>query len=220
MKNRQRRTASYYPLFIDLRMKKCVVIGGGQVALRKALSLLECRARVTVVSSEFVPEFKRLKKRKNLRLAEHHFVPEDIRGAALVVAATDSRKTNQAVAAEARRHGALVNVVDEPGESDFILPSFFRRGDLTVAVSTGGASPAFAKKIRAWLEESIGEDYPELLSLVKEVRSELKRRKRTYSPETWQKGLDLDLLVGLIRAGEKGRAKKALLKKLKENEES
>jgi siroheme synthase-like protein len=121
---------------------------------------------------------------------------------------------------EARRQGALVNVVDEPGESDFIVPSFFRRGDLTLAVSTGGASPAFARKIRTWLEKSIGEDYSKLLSLVKEVRSELKRGKRAVSPEVWQEGLDLDLLIGFVRKGQKNKAKKLLLKRLRENEGS
>ena len=211
---------SYYPLFIDLRKKKCVVVGGGQVALRKVLSLLECGAEVTVISPDFTPEFKRFRRKKTLHLVKDHFAPEEIGGATLVIAATDSRKTNQTVAEEARRQGAFVNVVDEPGESDFILPSFFRRGDLTLAVSTGGASPAFARKIKTWLEKSMGEDYAELLSLVKEVRSELKRGGKPVSPEVWQEGLDLDLLIGLVKKGEKDKAKKLLLKRLRENEGS
>lgn len=214
MKNRQRKTNLYYPLFINLRGKKCVVIGGGQVALRKVIPLLECGAEVTVVSPGFVPELKRLKGKKAIALAQRSFKPEDLKDAAFVIAATDSKEINQEIAERGKKQGALVNVVDDPEDSDFIVPSFFRRGDLTLAVSTGGASPAFARKIRAWLEESIGEDYGDLLSLVKEVRGELNRKKGRVSPETWQEGLDLDLLIGFLKAGQKNKAKKMLLEKL------
>src|SRR3990172_2612657 len=131
MKNRQRKTSLYYPLFINLRGKKCVVIGGGRVALRKAISLLECGAKVTVVSPTFVAGFKRLKERKTIQLVKRNFAPGNTEGATLVIAATDSQKTNQKIADGAQKHGALVNVVDDPEDSDFIVPSFFRRGDLT-----------------------------------------------------------------------------------------
>jgi siroheme synthase-like protein len=211
MKNRQN---PYYPLFINLRGKKCVVIGGGQVALRKVIPLLDCGAKVTMISPDFISAVKRLKGRKAIALAQRSFKPEDLKGAAIVIAATDSKAINQEIAERGKKQGALVNVVDDPEDSDFIVPSFFRRGDLSLAVSTGGASPAFARKIRAWLEERIGEDYSKLLSLVKEVRGELNRKKRRVSPETWQEGLDLDLLSGLLKAGQRKEAKKVLLKKL------
>jgi siroheme synthase-like protein len=211
MKNRQN---PYYPLFINLRGKKCVVIGGGQVALRKVIPLLDCGAKVTMISPDFISAVKRLKGRKAIALAQRSFKPEDLKGAAIVIAATDSKAINQEIAERGKKQGALVNVVDDPEDSDFIVPSFFRRGDLSLAVSTGGASPAFARKIRTLLEESIGEDYSKLLSLVKEVRGELNRKKRRVSPETWQEGLDLDLLSGLLMAGQRKEAKKVLLKKL------
>jgi precorrin-2 dehydrogenase / sirohydrochlorin ferrochelatase len=214
MKNRRGKTNSYYPLFINLRGKKCVVIGGGAVALRKVIPLLECGAKVTVVSPGFIPELKRLKGRKAIVLVQRSFNPEDLKGAAIVIAATDSKEINQEIAERGKKQGALVNVVDDPEDSDFIVPSFFRRGDLTLAVSTGGASPALARKVRTWLEENIGEDYRELLSLVKEVRGELIRKKRAVSPETWQEGLDLDLLIGFLKAGQKNKARKMLLKRL------
>ncbi len=214
MNTPQKKAPSYYPLFINLRGKKCVVIGGGQVALRKVIPLLECGANVTVVSPGFIPELKRLKGRKAIALVQRSYKPEDLKGAAIVIAATDSRAINQEIAKRGKKQGSLVNVVDDPEDSDFIVPSFFRRGDLTVAVSTGGASPAFARKIRTWLEENIGEDYSKLLSLVKEVRGELNRKKRAVSPEIWQEGLDLDLLIGLLSKGRKSKAKKMLLEKL------
>jgi siroheme synthase-like protein len=210
----------YYPLLIDLRKKKCVVVGGGRVALRKAVSLLECGAKVTVISREFVPEFEQIRVKKPLHLLKGPFIPKGLNGATIVIAATDSRETNQGIALEARKRGAIVNVVDDPDESDFIVPSYFRRGDLTLAVSTGGASPAFARKIRTWLEKSLGEDYSKLLSLVKEVRKELKQRKKAVPAEVWQEGLDLGLLIGLVRKGKEDKVKKVLRKRLIENEES
>jgi siroheme synthase-like protein len=204
----------YYPLFINLRGKKCVVIGGGRVALRKAVPLVECGADVRVVSPGFVPELRRLRGNKTITLVRRRYKPEDLKGAAIVIAATDSEEINKEIAERGKKQGALVNVVDAPDDSDFIVPSFFHRGHLTLAVSTGGASPALARKVRTWLEENIGEDYGKLLSLVTEVRAELKRKKRVVPPELWQESLDLDLLVGFLRAGQNNKAKKMLLEKL------
>jgi siroheme synthase-like protein len=133
----------------------------------------------------------------------------------IVVAATDVKKVNRKVAKEAGRVDALVNVVDDPEPSDFIVPSILRRGDLTITISTGGMSPALARKIRTRLEESFGEEYALLVSLVEEVRSTLRRKGMKIDRERWQDALDLDLLTHLLREGHKDKAKAVLMEKLK-----
>jgi siroheme synthase-like protein len=105
-------------------------------------------------------------------------------------------------------------VVDDPGPSDFIIPSFFKRGNLTVAVSTSGVSPALARKIRTELEKNFGEEYASLLSLVGKVRSALKKKEHPAAAEAWQEALDLDSLLQLLRSGQKKKAEAILLSKL------
>jgi len=108
-----------------------------------------------------------------------------------------------------------VNVVDDPEASDFIVPSLLRRGNLSIAISTGGMSPALARKIRTRLEDSFGEEYALLVSLVEEVRSTLRRKGIRVNAERWQNALDLDFLTQLLRTGQKDKAKAVLMKKLK-----
>jgi siroheme synthase-like protein len=215
MKHRGKESKLFYPVFLDVAGKRCLVIGGGQLALRKVTALLECRADVTVVSPSFDPEFRGLKGKGAVELIERRFVSGDLTGAAIVIAATDERETNRKIAEKAKKRRALVNVVDDAESSDFIVPSFFRRGDLMIAVSTAGLSPAFAKKIRATLEESLGDDFARLLSLVGEVRSELKRKKVTVTPRAWQESLDLDRLISLVRAGRGQEVKKILVERIR-----
>jgi siroheme synthase-like protein len=111
-----------------------------------------------------------------------------------------------------------VNVADDPGKSDFISPSLFKRGSLTVAISTAGVSPALARKIRTKLEKSFGEEYASLLSLIGEVRSELREKKQRVGSEVWQEALDLDSLIRLVRSGQQKKAKGILLSKLESNQ--
>ena len=144
-----------YPIFLDLSGRRCVVVGGGEVANRKARKLLQARAEVVVISPEVRPELESV-------AAEVHRRPYedgDLEGAYLAFAATDAREVNAAVAAEAKGRGIPVNVADSPSEGDFALPSVLRRGRLQVAVSTGGASPALARRIRGELEELFGPEW-------------------------------------------------------------
>jgi siroheme synthase-like protein len=124
------------------------------------------------------------------------------------------KEVNRKVADEAKKAGVLVNVADNPERSNFITPSFFKRGNLTIAVSTSGISPALARKIRTKLEKSFGEEYASLLSLIGEVRSKLKEEGYRASTETWQEALDLDFLIQLVRSGQRKKAKSILLTKL------
>lgn len=209
------QTVIYYPIMLNIKGKRCVVVGGGKVALRKVKMLLECGAKVTVISPALHQDLIRLAKDKAIRLIKQDYKPEDLDGAVVLIAATDVEEINRSVAQEAKRRGVLVNVVDDPGNSDFIVPSLLRRGDLTIAISTGGGSPALAKKIRKNLEHLLGKEYAHLLALIKEVRSDLTRKDKRVRAEIWQEALDLDLLIGLLKARQKKDAKKKLLEKLK-----
>jgi siroheme synthase-like protein len=209
----------YYPIFLNLEGKKCVVVGGGEVALRKVRALLDSGARVVVVSPTLNSGLAQLARVETISLISREYEPKDLKDAVIVVAATDIAEVNQKIAKKARKHGILVNVVDRPEESDFIMPSLVRRGDLILTVSTSGASPALAKKIRMRLEQTFGEEYSPLLSLIKEVRQELKEQQLRVNTEDWQNALDLDLLTHLIQAGEREKAKAVLLEKLKPSRE-
>ena len=143
----------YYPAFLDLNRQSCCVIGGGPVAYRKAKTLVDCGARVTVVSPQLTAPFKELIRRKKARWIRRVFRKQDAENALLVVAATNDRKVNREVAVICRRRKQWVNVVDQPKEGMFIVPSIFRRGKLTIAISTGGVRPALAKQIRIDLEK-------------------------------------------------------------------
>ncbi|MGH3089167.1 MAG: precorrin-2 dehydrogenase/sirohydrochlorin ferrochelatase family protein [Rubrobacteraceae bacterium] len=149
-------------MFLNLEGRRCVVVGGGRVADRKARKLLQARAEVVVVSPEIKPGIESVAVETHRRPYE----PGDLDGAFLAFAATDSREVNSAVALEAKELGIPVNVADEPSEGDFALPSTLRRGRLQVAVSTGGASPALARDVRKRLEGVFG---PEWARLVEEV---------------------------------------------------
>ena len=215
MNLKKTRPKPYYAIFLNLQGKKCVVVGGGTVALRKVTTLLDCGADITVISPKPHTEISKLFKNKAIQLVRRNYEPGDLGGAVLSIAGTHVKKINRKVAEEAKKNGILVNVVDDSEPSDFIIPSSFRRGDLSVAVSTSGRSPAFAKKIRANLEKNIGIEYAYLLSLIAEIRSEIKKKGLSVSAKAWQESLDLDSLILFLKAGRREEAKAALLGKLK-----
>ena len=215
MKKRKSNTSVYYPIMLNIQGEKCVIVGGGKVALRKAKMLLECGAKVTVISPALHQDLVRLAQDKAIRLIKRDYKPGDLDGTVIVIAATDAEEINRSVAHEAKKRGILVNVVDDPGESDFIVPSFLRRGDLTIAISTGGTSPALAKKIRTKLEQDFGKEYGLLLPLIGEVRSTVKEKEIMLREEAWQQVLDLDSLIRLIQKGQREKAKSLLLNKIK-----
>jgi precorrin-2 dehydrogenase/sirohydrochlorin ferrochelatase len=148
-----------YPLFLDLTNQPVVVIGAGTVAARKIRKLVAAKASVTVISPRAIPAIQRLTKVRWLRRA---YRPGDLRHARLVVAATDDEQLNQRVCLEAKRRGLLVNCVAPPEAGNFIVPSVVKRGSLTIAISTGGVSPALAKQIRRELEEYFTRSYAQI----------------------------------------------------------
>ncbi|MBI2288289.1 MAG: bifunctional precorrin-2 dehydrogenase/sirohydrochlorin ferrochelatase [Chloroflexi bacterium] len=205
-----------YPVFLNISRKKCVVVGGGQVALRKVGTLLEAGADITVISPELCSELVGLAERGQIRVLRRHYQPGDLREAFLAIAATDDGDINRQVMMEARKNRLLVNVVDDPDNCDFIAPSYLRRGDITIAVSTDGRSPALARKIRARLEDDFGDEYASLVRLINEVRTEVKKRGIRVDGDAWQEALDLDLLSELVRRGDSEKARDILLDNLKE----
>jgi siroheme synthase-like protein len=132
----------------------------------------------------------------------------------VAIVATSSDAVNNAATAEAREKKVPVNVVDNPGLSDFIVPSIVRRGNLTLAVSTAGSSPALARRIRRKLEQEFGTEYATLTRLVAEVRASLKKRKIKVSSMDWQDALDLDTLIGQLKQGQAGKTRETLLASL------
>jgi precorrin-2 dehydrogenase/sirohydrochlorin ferrochelatase len=205
---------AYYPVFLSIRGKRCVVIGGGLVALRKVRALLDCGAKVTVVSPTLHPDLAHLAEVGRISPIRREFKRGDLAGSIIAIAATDERLINQKVSDEARDRGVLVNVVDSSEQSDFIIPSFFRRGDLTIAVSTAGMSPALARKIRTKLEGLLGEEFALLLSIIGDVRSGLQQQGIGVAADAWQEALDLDLLIGLVQEGRPEEARDILRARL------
>ena len=205
----------YYPILLNIQGKKCLVVGGGEVALRKAQMLVEHGANVEIVSPTFCPELNQLVKDGTIQAIHRDYETEDLNDVFLAVAATDDIKTNEKVATEARKIGILVNVVDKPDISDFIVPSYFRRGDIIVAVSTSGRSPALARKIRGELERDFKAEYAQLAVIANEVRNELKQRGVIVSGDDWQEVLNSNSLIELIRRGKNQEAREIILTKLK-----
>jgi len=208
---RVERRPYYYPVFLDVRGKKCVVVGGGEVALRKVKMLLEHEAKVEVVSPTLCPELSQLAEAQTINVCSKDYEPDDLKGAFMVIAAVADDNTNKKIANEAKRQRILVNVVDNLEVCDFIVPSYLRRGDLTIAVSTNGKSPALSRKVKTRLEQYFGDEYASLTDLVGEVRTELKERGVVVSRDNWQEALDLDLLIELIQTGQREEAKAILL---------
>ncbi len=169
----------YFPAFLDLHGRRCLVVGGGSIGERKARTLLDCGARVTVVSPVITAGLTGLAQQRRIVHRPRPFEDRDVRGAALAIAATGVAAVDSAVAAAARRRHVLVNVVDRPAECDFILPSVLRRGGLQIAVSTGGRSPALAREIRKELEPLFAPDYGEFVDRVGRARTHARQAADT-----------------------------------------
>jgi precorrin-2 dehydrogenase/sirohydrochlorin ferrochelatase len=197
----------YYPVFWDVQGKKCVVVGGGDVAERKVSRLLDCGAEVIVISPQLTPELISLKAENAI---EHIAAGYDIRyieKAALIIGATDDEKTNAAICADARSLGIPVNIVDDPQKCDFILPSIVERGDLTIAIGTGGKSPALARHLREELESRYGVQYEFLLNILGQLRPQMKNAG-AGTGKRWFDSLIAIGILDLIKAGEWNEVKK------------
>lgn len=165
----------YYPALLDLRGKYCVVIGGGKVALRKALSLLKAGAFVRVISPEFIGQLLGLKKNKRVMLVKSQYQKRFLKGAFLAIASTDNKTVNHKAARDAASLRKLINVVDSPGLSNFIVPAVLNKKDLIISISTSGKVPCLSRRIKEDLRKSILPQYIRALDLLKGIRRELKK---------------------------------------------
>jgi len=207
----------YYPIFLDIKDKPCVVIGGGNVAERKVISLLDAGARVVVISPVLTPALKKLSRGKTINYCPKPYEDGDLKGFFLAYSATDNSSVNRKVFNEAKREGILLNVVDVPKLCNFIVPSVVNRGDLLIAISTSGKSPALAKKIRKHLEREFGEEYAVFLDIMGKVREKvLTRSKESDTNRRIFEKLINSPLLEWIKKGEKEKVDRFLKEALKE----
>ena len=203
----------YYPVFLEMKDRRCVVIGGGTVAERRVEGLVAVGANVTVISPAITDRLRNMLTQGAIRHVAREYRTGDRAGYDLVFVATDNSEINAAVAAEAPSLRIWVNSADDPDHCDFILPAVIRRGDLAVAVSTGGVSPAATRAIREELDEYFIVNYAIFVQIAGEVRRELREKSVTPSAEAWNRALRGDFRR-LIREGKTMQAKALLLEKL------
>jgi len=203
----------YYPVHLDIQNRKCLIVGGGAVGTRKVSTLLECGARVTVVSPDPTPELVRLASAGTITLIKRAYQSNDINGMLLVIGATDDESLNWQISQDANEADILCNIADRPEVCNFILPSIVRRGDLVITISTSGKSPALAKHLRQQLEKQFGEEYADFLLLMGAVRKKL--LSRAHEPEAhkdlFHKLIDSNL-IALMQQGKKEEINSLLYK--------
>ncbi len=202
----------YYPAFLNLSGKRCIVVGGGKVAERKIVSLVRAGASVWVISPEITARLERLKSDGAINHVSRGYRKGDLKNAFLAIAATSNERVNRAISIDAP---FLVNVVDVPELCNFIVPAVVDRGPLTIAVSTGGASPAMAAEVRKELELLYGDDlgrYRAFLSkLRKEVMESIADKK---ARETFLRQAASEKIMSILRSEGFNKAKESVLKEL------
>ena len=171
----------YYPVSLDIKNRKCLVVGGGGVGTRKVVTLLDCGAKITVVSPDVSGQLLELANNGSIVLEKRSYRKTDLDGMFLVIGTTDDEELNRQISIDAEKLNMLCNIADRPKVCNFILPSIVNRGDLTISISTSGKSPALAKKLRIELEEQFGNEYAELLRLMGAIRKKLLSQK--HEPE-------------------------------------
>lgn len=193
----------YLPLFAQVRDRALLVVGGGEVALRKVRLVLEAGARVTVIAPSMHPELQTLAAAGQLQIRQQRFTPDDLAGQRLVIAATDDPLVNQTVAAAAEAAGLWVNVVDDPAHSSFIFPSIIDRSPIMVAVSSGGAAPVLARLLRERLEALLPSHLGALARVAGGLRGKVQQALGHLSERRrfWEKAFSSSHLAGLLRAG-------------------
>ncbi|MGH7392054.1 MAG: precorrin-2 dehydrogenase/sirohydrochlorin ferrochelatase family protein [Candidatus Rokuibacteriota bacterium] len=205
---------SHYPVVLDLAGRPVLVVGGGAVGERKVEGLLAAGARVTVVAPRLTARLAALAGEGRLRHVAREYRAGDVDDHVLVFVAVGDEAVAHAVRLEARARRVWTNVADDPARCDFILPSVLRRGELVVAVTTGGASPALARAVRERLESVVGEEYGALTALVADVRRELRAMAASPEADAWNQALGDDHLSRLVREGRSDEARRRLRERL------
>lgn len=210
----------FFPVFLNLRQRKCLVVGGGEVAARKIRLLIDAEAQVVVVSPKLCDAVQKLAAANEITHINKPFSADDLTDAALVIAATDSSEVNQAVNEAAQQAGILVNVVDQPDLCNFIVPSLVDRSPVLVAISTGGAAPVLGRLLRARLETIIPSGYGRLASLVAGFREQVKQRFDSIDERRrfWERILQ-GPVAELLFSGREQQAAQSLVQALETAEE-
>lgn len=203
-----------YPIFVEAKGRRVLVIGGGHVGAEKVRGLLNGEADVTVVSPELLAELQELRDGGRIRHVARAYQESDLDdGWDWVMIATDDRAINAEVRAAANKRRLWVNAADDTPNCDFILPSVVRKGKITLAASTAGSSPALARRLREELEAYLTDDMPALADLLAEVRQEVRKRNIKIAGDTWQEAIDGQVRV-LLAQRKYGQARARLLQRL------
>lgn len=163
----------YYPVYLDIKERRCLVVGGGRVGTRKVRTLLRCGAKVTVISPEVTDQLAALAEQDCIDLVQRDYRSEDLDRVFLVIGATDDQAFNRRIHRDAEAAQKLCNIADQPALCNFVLPSIIQQGDLSIAISTAGKSPAFAKHLRRRLQDQFGPEYGDMIDLMGNIRSRL-----------------------------------------------
>lgn len=191
----------YYPVLLDVTGRRCVMIGGGVIAERRVDALATAGAHVIVTSPRLTRALAALAAEGRIEHEPRAYREGDLAGADLAFVATDAGEVNAAVAREARERQIWVNAADDPARCTFILPALVRRGDLTVAVATGGSSPALARAIREELEAYLTDDYATLAAIAAEARKEVRASGRPVTAEAWRRALGPEVRRLIVERG-------------------
>jgi precorrin-2 dehydrogenase / sirohydrochlorin ferrochelatase len=186
----------YYPVNLDIRGRKCLVVGGGAVGTRKVTTLVNCGAKVTVVSPVISSELTDLSAKGVIQIKQREYCSSDVNDIFLIIGATSDEKLNLRISEDAEKKNLLCNIADVPEACNFILPAIVTRGDLIIAISTSGNSPAFAKKLRKILEKQFGEEYAILLKLMGAIRKKL--LAQAHEPEAHKHLFEQLLDAGIL----------------------
>ena len=195
---------TYYPVYIQLHEQPCIVIGGGKIAEGKMEGLLAAGAKVTIVSPDLTSHLHKLVEQNQIAHISRAYQPGDLAGAFMVICATDQTEINHQVWQEASANGQLVNVVDDTPRCNFIAPAILRKGDLTIAISTGGKAPALAVRLKERLQDQIGSEYERFLELSGQLREPLARHVPDFETRKalWYELVDSDALNLLAQGDE------------------
>ena len=207
--------SAYYPVYLNLKGKRCLVFGGGTVAEDKISKLQAAGAQISVISPEATPAIRDSARKGQLEWRVREYQPGDLSGAFLSIAATNRWEVNHRIFQEAEELGTLLNVVDDPAQCTFIAPSIVHRGLVTLAISTGGASPALARKLREALTDAPALQWADLAGVLGQVRKEVRKRGVAIDRQRWQCCLTPDLLQ-LAQSGREDEAVASLLSSLTE----
>lgn len=186
----------YYPINLDVKDRPCLVVGGGGVGERKVRTLLDCGARITVVTPQATEYLEGLVSKGEIELETRGYQRDDLEGKFLVIGATDNEALNQTISKDAGERGMLCNIADRPEVCNFVLPAIVRQGDLLIAISTSNKSPAVARRTRKILEKEFGPEYAVLINLMGAIRQKLLAQSK--SPEAHKLMFERLLDEGLL----------------------